>query len=194
MAKKKDAPASNVTRGAKDPTSAERSRRFRERRKLASVTLPVAPTVAETVMETVAPPVALPSRTVTVLARVEPEKTNDIKVSATVDRDRDATVATVDSATVRHVDRVTVLPPERRATGVTVSTLVAALALATVSAGYSITGLTSIFVGSFWPVVALGVSFELGKLSAVAYLGRHWWSCPPAGRAHRPRIGPHGAQ
>jgi hypothetical protein len=49
----------------------------------------------------------------------------------------------------------------------------AALALATVSAGFSITGLTSIFVGAFWPVVAMGCALELGKLSAVAWLGRY---------------------
>jgi len=50
--------------------------------------------------------------------------------------------------------------------------LLAALALATVSAGFSITGMTAIFVGSFWPVIAMGVALELGKLSAVAWLGR----------------------
>jgi hypothetical protein len=45
-----------------------------------------------------------------------------------------------------------------------------ALALATVSAGFSVTGMTSIFVGSFWPVIGMGVAIELGKLSAVASL------------------------
>jgi hypothetical protein len=50
---------------------------------------------------------------------------------------------------------------------------VAALGLATVSAGFSITGLTNIFVGAFWPVVAMGIALEVGKLSAVAWLGRH---------------------
>ena len=57
--------------------------------------------------------------------------------------------------------------------GVTVATLMAALALAAVSAGFSITGMTSIFVGSFWPVIGMGVALELGKLSAVAWLGRY---------------------
>jgi hypothetical protein len=56
--------------------------------------------------------------------------------------------------------------------GVTLCTTVAALALATVSAGFSITGLTSIFVGAFWPVIGMGVALELGKLSAVARLGQ----------------------
>jgi hypothetical protein len=49
---------------------------------------------------------------------------------------------------------------------------VAALALATCSAAFSISGLTSIFAGAFWPVIGLGGAFELGKLSAVAWLGR----------------------
>jgi hypothetical protein len=55
---------------------------------------------------------------------------------------------------------------------VTVATLVAALALATCSAVFSINGLTSIFAGAFWPVIGLGVAFEIGKLSAVAWLGQ----------------------
>jgi hypothetical protein len=55
----------------------------------------------------------------------------------------------------------------------TAATLAAALALATVSAGFSITGLTNIFVGAFWPVISMGVALEVGKLSAVAWLGRH---------------------
>jgi hypothetical protein len=63
-------------------------------------------------------------------------------------------------------------PPTRRQAGRgRVVVLVAtALSLATVSAWYSITGLTSIFVGAFWPVIALGIALEVGKLSAVAVL------------------------
>jgi len=53
------------------------------------------------------------------------------------------------------------------------ATLIAALALATCSAVFSISGLTSIFAGAFWSVVGLGVAFELGKLSAVTWLGQH---------------------
>jgi hypothetical protein len=45
--------------------------------------------------------------------------------------------------------------------------MVAALALATCSAAFSISGLTSIFAGAFWAVIGLGVAFEVGKLSAV---------------------------
>ena len=52
------------------------------------------------------------------------------------------------------------------------ATLVAALALAACSAAFSISGLTSIFAGAFWAVIGLGVAFEIGKLSAVAWLGQ----------------------
>jgi hypothetical protein len=59
-------------------------------------------------------------------------------------------------------------PPGRT---ITAATLVAALALATCSAAFSISGLTSIFAGAFCAVIGLGVAFEIGKLSAVAWLG-----------------------
>jgi hypothetical protein len=66
-----------------------------------------------------------------------------------------------------------------RASGVDRMTLLAALALATVSAGFSIYGLTSIFVGAFWPVIGMGTALELGKLRAVTWIGRNgsatWW-------------------
>jgi hypothetical protein len=52
-------------------------------------------------------------------------------------------------------------------------TLLAALALATVSAGFLIYGMTSIFVGAFWSVIGMGVALELGKLRAVTWIGRH---------------------
>jgi hypothetical protein len=72
------------------------------------------------------------------------EKRNDINANVTVRRDR----------------------------GVTVVTMVAALSLATVAAGFSITGMTAIFVGAYWPVIGMGIALEIGKLSAVAWLGR----------------------
>jgi len=50
-------------------------------------------------------------------------------------------------------------------------TRVIALALATCSAAFSISGLTSIFAGAFWAVIGLGVASEIGKLSAVAWRG-----------------------
>jgi hypothetical protein len=51
-------------------------------------------------------------------------------------------------------------------------TLTAGLALACVSAGFSIVGLTAIFTGAFWPIIGMGVAFELGKISAVMWFGR----------------------
>src|SRR5882762_6195479 len=58
----------------------------------------------------------------------------------------------------------------RHGRGIRFATLTAALALATVSGGFSITGMTSIFVGAYWPVVGMGVALEIGKLCAVAAL------------------------
>jgi hypothetical protein len=60
----------------------------------------------------------------------------------------------------------------RHDTAVTIAALIAALSLATCSAGFSICGLTAIFAGALWPVVAMGTALELGKLSAVAWLGQ----------------------
>jgi hypothetical protein len=60
--------------------------------------------------------------------------------------------------------------------GVIIATTMAALALAAVSAGFSIVGLTGVFVRSTLPVIAMGVALELGKLSAVACLGRRYGS------------------
>src|SRR5258707_2515091 len=64
-------------------------------------------------------------------------------------------------------------PPAERHSGVRFATLTAALSLASVSGYFAITGMTSIFTGAFYPVVGMGVALELGKLSAVAWLGRH---------------------
>ncbi len=56
-------------------------------------------------------------------------------------------------------------------TGIAVATMAAAFSLATVSGGFSIYGMSSIFTGALWPVVGMGAALELGKLSAVAWLG-----------------------
>jgi hypothetical protein len=60
---------------------------------------------------------------------------------------------------------------QRHGRGIRFVTLTAALGLATVSGGFSITGMTSIFVGAYWPVVGMGLALEVGKLAAVAWLG-----------------------
>jgi hypothetical protein len=59
----------------------------------------------------------------------------------------------------------------RHGGGIRFAAMIAALALATVSGGFSITGMTSIFVGAFGPVIGMGIALEVGKLSAVAWLG-----------------------
>ncbi len=67
--------------------------------------------------------------------------------------------------------KVDVQVPGRRHGGdIRFAALIAALALATVSGGFSITGMTAIFVGAWWPVVGMGMALEVGKLSAVAAL------------------------
>jgi hypothetical protein len=48
--------------------------------------------------------------------------------------------------------------------------MVAAMALATVSAGFSIVGSAAVFIGATVPVIGMGVAAQLGKLSAVACL------------------------
>jgi hypothetical protein len=62
---------------------------------------------------------------------------------------------------------------------VTFATLSAALALTSVSAAFSIDGLTAILGSAFWPVIAMGMALEVGKLVATPardgrrdYLGR----------------------
>jgi hypothetical protein len=129
----------------KDPTAAERQRRYRQKRKRNVTRRDVtadtsSPVIAEHVQTVVAP------------------------VGAVIPND--------------FSDNITVRPYGRRPFGVTFSATVSALALATVSAGFSITGMTSIFVGSFWPVVAMGVALESSKLSAVAWLARYRSTAP----------------
>jgi hypothetical protein len=50
-------------------------------------------------------------------------------------------------------------------------TLVSALGMAVVSAGFSIFGFTIVFGGAFWSVIAMGCWLEACKLSGVAWLG-----------------------
>jgi hypothetical protein len=51
-------------------------------------------------------------------------------------------------------------------------TLLAALSIAIVSGFFSVTGLTHVFRGAFWPVTAMGVALECAKLAGIAWLGR----------------------
>ncbi|BAM92886.1 membrane hypothetical protein [Bradyrhizobium oligotrophicum S58] len=63
-------------------------------------------------------------------------------------------------------------------TRVKLAALIVALALACVSAAFSIDGLTAIFAGAFWPVIIMGAVLEAGKLVAAAWLTEHWTSAP----------------
>ena len=63
-------------------------------------------------------------------------------------------------------------PPRHAGRIVTGAVTVAALGVATVSAGFSIDGLTHIFAGATLPAIALGTVLEIGKLSGVAWLGQ----------------------
>jgi hypothetical protein len=55
-----------------------------------------------------------------------------------------------------------------------ICTLVAALGLAAVSGMIAVEGLTTVFAGAFWPVVAIGIALEAGKLVATAWLRENW--------------------
>ncbi len=70
-------------------------------------------------------------------------------------------------------------PVTRRSmTPVKLAAFVVALALACVSAAFSIDGLTAIFAGAFWPVIIMGATLEAGKLVAAAWLTQNWSSAP----------------
>lgn len=66
---------------------------------------------------------------------------------------------------------VGIVAPSERSSRIRLATLAAALSLASVSAYFSITGMTAIFVGALYPVRAMGIALEVGKLAAVAWLG-----------------------
>src|SRR5260370_28863627 len=66
---------------------------------------------------------------------------------------------------------------------VKLAAFIVALALASVSAAFSIDGLTAIFAGAFWPVIMMGTALEAGKLVAAAWLTEYWHSAPPFLRA-----------
>ena len=87
------------------------------------------------------------------------------------------TLEPVDAPPPRSTRHTQAAPPTlpHATPGIVVVFYASALALATVSAGYSITGMTSIFVGAFWPVIGMGIALELGKLCAVAALPTLGW-------------------
>lgn len=56
--------------------------------------------------------------------------------------------------------------------------LLVALTLSGVAGWYSIIGLTAIFSASFWPVVIMGTTLEIGKVVTTAWLHRNWQTAP----------------
>lgn len=52
--------------------------------------------------------------------------------------------------------------------------LVIALAISGVSGFYSITGLTTLFSGAYYPVLLMGTVLELGKLTTASWLYNNW--------------------
>ena len=54
--------------------------------------------------------------------------------------------------------------------------LFVAIIISTVSAFYSVVGLTAIFPTEFWPIVLMGSTLELGKISATLWLHKYWKS------------------
>jgi hypothetical protein len=61
---------------------------------------------------------------------------------------------------------------------VRLAAFIVALALACVSAAFSIDGLAAIFAGAFWPIIIMGATLEAGKLVAAAWLTEYWNSAP----------------
>jgi hypothetical protein len=79
----------------------------------------------------------------------------------------------LDATVPADVSAATALQPRRRSL-IPVVMACAALAVAAVSASFSIIGLTAVFTGAFWAVVGMGVAMECAKLSAVGWLGRRY--------------------
>lgn len=57
-------------------------------------------------------------------------------------------------------------------------TLFAALVITCVAEYFSIIGLTTIFVGAYYPVIIMGVAMALGKIVATSWLYRNWIFAP----------------
>lgn len=56
--------------------------------------------------------------------------------------------------------------------------LLVALTLSGVAGWYSIIGLTAIFSASFWPIVIMGSTLEVGKVVTASWLYRNWHIAP----------------
>ena len=98
----------------------------------------------------------------------------------------DVTPTVTEAVSVAVVSAATVA--RRSMTPVKLAALIVALALASVSAAFSIDGLTAIFAGAFWPVITMGAALEAGKLVAAAWLTEHRNSAPPLLRSRWPLL------
>ena len=52
--------------------------------------------------------------------------------------------------------------------------ILSALTISATAGYFSIYGLAAIFTGSFWSIVIMGSSLEVGKLMAASYVYRFW--------------------
>jgi hypothetical protein len=57
-------------------------------------------------------------------------------------------------------------------------TFLTAIVLSGIAGYYSVIGLTSIFVGAFWPIICMGGTLEVAKLVTASWLYRNWKSAP----------------
>ena len=53
-------------------------------------------------------------------------------------------------------------------------TLICAISISVVAAGYSIIGLATLFAGAKVAIIAMGTVLEVGKLVAASWLYRNW--------------------
>jgi hypothetical protein len=89
-------------------------------------------------------------------------------VTPTVTEDTAAVTGAADVTRMSGAERA-----RRSTTPVRLAAFVVALALACVSAAFSIDGLTAIFAGAFWSII-MGAVLEAGKLVAAVWLTEHW--------------------
>lgn len=52
--------------------------------------------------------------------------------------------------------------------------MLVALTISAIAEYYSIIGLTAIFSAAFWPIVIMGASLGVGKLTAAIWLKMNW--------------------
>jgi hypothetical protein len=61
----------------------------------------------------------------------------------------------------------------------TLLTLLSAISISIIAAGYSIIGLATLFAGAVVPIIAMGTALEVGKLVAASWLYQNWRSDVP---------------